>query len=136
MSLNTNDLTQIREIFIEGLEAVVLPRFDQMDIRFDRLEGDVDILKTDVAELKTDVAVLKTDMRQVKTELREVNQSLSRLEGRVEALENDVKELYAIVSQQSTTGKDYSKLSIEQKFLKMHAEFIQLAKQANITLPS
>ena len=150
MSLTTNDLGQIRQIFNEGLETIVLPRFDRLEEDVAELKTDVSILKTDVSILKTDVgelkadvsvlkndvSMLKSDVSTLKIDMREVKQDLNYLKGRVEALENDIKELYELVSEQSRADKISDKLSVEQKVLKMHAELIQIARQANVSLPS
>jgi hypothetical protein len=61
---------------------------------------------------------------------------LDMLEDKIISLENDLKELYKMVSDQSKQDKKYSKLTLEQKFIKMHNEFQLLAKQAGIILPS
>lgn len=149
MALDANDLDQIRQVFNEGIEILILPRFDEIDRHFGRvdkrldnleadvstLKSDMSVLKTDVSTLKTDVSTLKIDVSALKIDMREANRKLTDLGGKVEALDNDIRELYQLVSQKQSQGKSYDKLSIEQKFLKMHSEFAQLAKQAGIVLP-
>lgn len=139
MALDKNEIDQIRQVFnesfAEGIEALVIPRFDEMDRRFDALESDVSILKTDNSVLKMDVTFLKSDTSSLRSDMREVKILLANLEGKVMALENDIKELYRMVSDQTKQDKKFSKLTLEQKFIKMHNDFQLLAKQAGITLP-
>lgn len=152
MSLTEEDLTQVRDIVIEAIQAVVVPRFDELKTDIAGIKGDIRVLKEDVAALKEDVAALKEDVRILKSEMREVKEdvrilksdmrevkdSLSRLEGRLDALEADVKELYKMIAaagRQGSGDKKLARLSIEQKVLKMYEDFQLLAKEAGVTLP-
>ena len=57
----------------------------------------------------------------------------------IKALDNDVKEIYSMLStlQRSVfTDKQFSRLSLEQKLMTIHAETLAVAKQAGITLSS
>ena len=129
MALSKEDMQQIREVIIEGVEAVTGPRFDA-------LESDVAELKSDVVELKSDVIGLKTDMAEVMGSVRVLNMSMDELSGRVEALENDIKEIYIMLANQTQiTDKKFAKFSLEEKLLKLNAELISTAKQAGIVLP-
>lgn len=109
---------------LDALDVAVNPRLDA-------IEGDIDELKTDVSVLKTDVSALKSDMRQVK-------KSLERLEGRVEALEADIREIYLMLAdlqKSQVPNKQFKKLTLEQKLLKINAELLATAKEAGISLP-
>ena len=129
MALSKEDMQQIREVIIEGVEAVTGPRFDA-------LESDVAELKSDVVELKSDVIGLKTDMAEVMGSVRVLNMSMDELSGRVEALENDIKEIYIMLANETQiTDKKITKFSLEEKLLKLNAELISTAKQAGIVLP-
>jgi chromosome segregation ATPase len=131
MRLTDEDLSQVRDVVVSAIQELMLPRFDEHDQRFDAIEQDLRGVKDDVGGLKEDVRVLKTDMREVKN-------SLSRLEGRVEALEANIKELYAMVAVQKTTymDKKFSKLSVEQKVLRMYEDVKLLAQETGVTLPN
>lgn len=117
MSLTKQDLTDIRDIVLDALDVAVNPRLDA-------LEGSA-------AELKSDVAELKSDMREVKG-------SLSSLEGKVEALESDVKEMYRMIAElqkNTAPNKQFKKLTLEEKLLKINAELLAAAREAGISLP-
>jgi chromosome segregation ATPase len=131
MSLTNEDLSQVRDVMVEAIQAVVVPRFDA-------LATDIAEIKADVAVLKEDVAVLKEDAAVLKHEIREVKDSLGRLDGRIEALEADIKELYAMVKQQKPTYEDkqFDKLSVEQKILQTYANLKTIAIEAGVTLPN
>lgn len=145
MSLTNQDISKIRDIVLDAIEVAVSPRFDALEEDVAGIKTDVAILKTDVSELKTDVAVLKSDVAtlksdviDLKTGMRQVKGSLSSLEGKVEALEADVKEIYQMLAEQQkrdTPSKQFSKLTIEEKLLKLNDELLAAAKEAGISLP-
>ena len=143
MALSKEDMQQIREVIIEGVEAVTGPRFDALESDVAELKSDVVELKSDVAglksdvvELKSDVIGLKTDMAEVMGSVRVLNMSMDELSGRVEALENDIKESYIMwANETQSTDKKIAKFSLEEKLLKLNAELISTAKQAGIVLP-
>jgi len=68
-----------------------------------------------------------------------VEETIHPVRGDIEALGNDVKEIYEMLAelQKKPEGSEsFNKLNIEKKLLKLHAELIEAAKQAGITLPS
>lgn len=68
-----------------------------------------------------------------------VEETVNPLRGDLEALSNDIKDIYEMISKlQKSSGSNepFEKLSIEKKILKMHAELVEAAKQAGVTLPS
>ena len=68
-----------------------------------------------------------------------VEETVSPIKGDLQALGNDIKEIYDMITdlQKGSLGKEpSSKLGIEQKLLKLHADLIEAAKQAGVTLPS
>lgn len=138
MSLTDEDLSQVRDIIVGAIEALVLPRFDEHDKRFDEHDKRFEALEKDVRTLTTDMREVKEDVRVLKTDMREVKDSLGRLEGRVEALEADVKELYRMVatlSERKLPDERFTKLPVEQKVIQLYQDLQALAKQAGVTLP-
>jgi len=138
MSLDRTDITTIREIVLEALEAVVTPRFDDQDRRFERQDKRFERQDERFDRLEADIAEIKTDVRSLKHDMHEVKSSLSGLDGRVEALEADVKEPYAMMAamqKQTVLGKRSAKLSFERKVLQTYEDVLLLAKEAGITLP-
>ena len=69
--------------------------------------------------------------------MRGVKGSLGRVEGRVEELEADIKHLYRLFVPTPGAGRNgkTAKLSVEQKLLRLYADFQLLAKEAGVTLP-
>jgi len=68
-----------------------------------------------------------------------VEEAIHPVRGDIEALTNDVKEIYEMLAElqkKSVGSKSFEKLSIEKKLLKLHAELIEAARQADVTLPS
>ncbi len=68
-----------------------------------------------------------------------VEETVNPLRGDIEALSNDVKDIYEMISDlQKAIGVNgsFEKLSIEKKILRLHAQLIEAAKQAGVSLPS
>jgi peroxiredoxin family protein len=68
-----------------------------------------------------------------------VEETVEPIKGDIEALSNDVKEIYEMLAnpQNEVSGKaTFKKSSLEEKILRLHAELVEAAKQANVTLPS
>ena len=66
------------------------------------------------------------------------DKKLDPLFGKLEALENDIKEIYEMLSElqkATTVDRDFRKLSLEEKLLRVNAELIATAQQAGIQLP-
>lgn len=67
-----------------------------------------------------------------------VEETVNPLRGDIEALNNDIKEIYAMISELQSKmipDKQFQKLSLEEKLLKLNSELLAAAKQAGITLP-
>lgn len=70
---------------------------------------------------------------------RQTDEAIRPIQGELEALRNDIKDIYDMIAElQKTVGSDepFQKLSIEKKILRMHAELVEAARQAGVTLPS
>lgn len=81
------------------------------------------------------MSLTQTDLLQIRGIVEE---AVEPIHGKLNALHNDIKEIYDMLAdlQHSTiTDKKFSKLSIEEKLLKLNAELLAAAKQANIKLP-
>lgn len=68
-----------------------------------------------------------------------VEETVDPIKGDLNALGNDVKEIYAMISdlQKSPSGKrSFQNLSLEKKILNLHANLVEAARQAGVTLPS
>ena len=74
-----------------------------------------------------------------------VKEEVEPVRGDIKALTNDIEEIYdrlAILERSITRierkiipNRDFEKLNLEQKLLKLNAELISAAKQAGISLP-
>jgi selenophosphate synthase len=68
-----------------------------------------------------------------------VEETVNPLRGDIEALSNDIKDIYEMIGDlQKAIGVNgsFQKLSIEKKILRLHAELIEAARQAGVSLPS
>jgi hypothetical protein len=68
-----------------------------------------------------------------------VEETVDPLRGDVEALSNDIKDIYEMLAdlQKATSvNGSFEKLSIEKKILRLHAELLEAARQAGVSLPS
>jgi cell shape-determining protein MreC len=67
-----------------------------------------------------------------------VKEVLGPINGELEALRNDIQEIYDMLADsqsKATSNKEFQKLSLEQKLIKLNSELLSAAKQAGITLP-
>ncbi len=68
-----------------------------------------------------------------------VEETVSPIQGNLEALSNDIKEIYEMISEPQKEAKNTDSSqnsSIEEKLLRLHAELVEAAKQAGVTLPA
>jgi hypothetical protein len=82
------------------------------------------------------MALTYNDLQEIR---KIVEETVSPIKGDLEALSNDIKEIYGMIAdlqKSQKPDKDFSKLSIENKILKLHSQLIEAAKQAGVTLPS
>ena len=81
------------------------------------------------------MSLTNIDLADIRSILKE---ELRPLQGKLEALSNDIKEIYSMISDlrnKTLPNKQFQKLSIEQKLLKLNTELLSAAKQAEIQLP-
>ena len=81
------------------------------------------------------MSLTSTDLADIRGILKE---ELRPLQDELEALSNDIKEIYSIISDlqnKTLPEKQFQKLSVEQKLLKLNSELLFAAKQAGIQLP-
>lgn len=81
------------------------------------------------------MSLTSTDLADIRGILKE---ELRPLQGELEALSNDIKEIYGMISDlqnKTLPKKQFQKLSVEQKLLKLNSELLFAAKQAGIQLP-
>jgi hypothetical protein len=81
------------------------------------------------------MSLTSTDLADIRGILKE---ELRPLQGKLEALSNDIKEIYGMISDlqnKTLPEKQFQKLSVEQKLLKVNSELLFAAKQAGIRLP-
>ncbi len=67
-----------------------------------------------------------------------VKDELHPVFGEIEALRNDIKEIYDMISglqNRLSPDKQFQKLSVEEKLLKLNSELLAAANQAGISLP-
>jgi Skp family chaperone for outer membrane proteins len=70
---------------------------------------------------------------------KQTEESIKPIQGEMEAIRNDIAEIYDMITdlqKGSPSDKTFQKLSIEKKLLRLHAELVEAAKQAGVTLPS
>lgn len=75
------------------------------------------------------------DLQSIRSIIRE---EVAPVSGELEALRNDIKEIYDMISaleKRTNPTRDFNKLTIEQKLLKLNSELLMAAKQAGVNLP-
>lgn len=117
MALTNDDKQWIKGAIADGvvevLETVVLPRFDEHDKRFDRIEARLGLVEKRLESLESDVCILKQD---------------------VSALKQDMHAVIYKKPNRALVGKNFEKLSTEDKITIMHEELLKIAKHENVTL--
>ena len=90
MSLTKNDLKQINHLFIQGIESLILPQFEEIRADIAELQEDVSGLKEDVSGLKKDVSGLKKDVSSLKKDVSSLKQDVSSLKEGQKQLREDL----------------------------------------------
>ncbi|HUB94020.1 MAG TPA: hypothetical protein VMB52_05965 [Verrucomicrobiae bacterium] len=68
-----------------------------------------------------------------------IEETVNPLRGNVKTLSNDIKNIYQMIGDlQKAIGINgsFEKLTIENKILHLHAELVEVARQAGVSLPS
>lgn len=134
MSLTKQDLTDIRTVILEALQAVVEPRFEDLETRFDNLETEFRNFKSEMTSFKADMTSFRAETTR---RLSAIESQLTDMNGRLTALENDVMDIYKMLARKPTFGlgdKKYQKLSNNEKIQILDKEITNLAKHLNIPL--
>jgi hypothetical protein len=66
------------------------------------------------------------------------NEVIKPIQDELQALRNDIKDIYDMISDLQAKiipDRDFKKLTIEQKLLKLNSELLMAAKQAGVSLP-
>lgn len=82
------------------------------------------------------MSLTATNLQEIRNIFKE---ELEPVKGQLQALTNDIKEIYTMIAElqkRSGLDNDFSKLSIENKILKLHSQLKQAANQAGVVLPS
>lgn len=69
---------------------------------------------------------------------KQTNEAIKPIQSELKALRNDIKEIYDMIAElqgKILPEKQFQKLSVEQKLLKLNSELLFAAKQAGIQLP-
>lgn len=143
---------QVRDVVVEVLEAVVLPRFDALEermnrfelrmdgleIRMDSLEHRMDGLERRIGGLENRIGGLEGRVTDIEVQMHAIRTRLDDIDGRLTAIEDDVKELYSMVAQvQKAQGADrkFMALSTDAKIRRLHSQITTLAEAEGIILP-
>jgi hypothetical protein len=81
------------------------------------------------------MSLTSTDLADIRGILKE---ELEPIQGELKALGNDIKDIYQMIfdlQNKTLPNKQYQKLSVEQKLLKLNSDLLMAAKQAGVRLP-
>lgn len=123
MALTKDDIQQIREVVIVGLEILAVPRFDA-------LEKDAAELKEGVTTLKQDMTEVKQAVSELKTSVGSLNDKFDNLEGQVSGLERDIREIYIMLAKKEAGAPNFNKLNLEQKIRTTYDRIQVITKEA------
>jgi hypothetical protein len=68
----------------------------------------------------------------------QITEVIKPIQNELQALRNDIKEIYDMFSgleEKIMPDKQFEKLSLEEKLLKLNSELLSVARQAGISLP-
>jgi hypothetical protein len=129
MSLDQKDAATIRNIFIEGIEELVIPRFESLEERMLGQERATHALKTQV---ETEFVAFNNRVRLLSDDVKTLGQKIG-------GLQSDVEEIYdRIVKIEKNVIVDIesmSKLSKKDQVLQLNAAVVALAHAHGVTLP-
>jgi hypothetical protein len=69
---------------------------------------------------------------------KQTNEAITPIQGELEALRNYVKDIYEMIAELKKNvmpGRQFQKLSLEEKLLRLNSELLAAAKQAGVKLP-
>jgi chromosome segregation ATPase len=131
MSLTKQDLADIRTVFLEAYEAIIAPRFEDIEKQLDGLKAGQASLEAGQAKTNHRLDDLAADNAAAVRELKDMH-------GRLETLENDIHELYKMTPAKPSTdfaSKAYQNLSDKKKLFVLNQELHTLAKHFGVALP-
>ena len=151
MSLSKEDLSDVRDIVIDALEALVLPRFDNLEHRMDRLEGRMDGLENRMGNLEGRMDGLEGRMGSIEgrmgnlevgqheqtRQIRALSDNINNIDRRLKALEADIKELYAMVGTIQPVSPASNLHEVNETYQRMdylERSMLKLAHHVNVTL--
>ena len=103
MSLTTDDLRQIRDIFESSLARYT----DEA-----------------VKPIQNELAAIRNDLKEIYDRLISLETRMTNMEGRMTRLESKIM-----------PEKEFEKLTVKQKLLRLNSELLIAAKQAGVSLP-
>ncbi|MBL8121959.1 hypothetical protein JNM87_04400 [Candidatus Saccharibacteria bacterium] len=140
MSLSATDKDDIRAIFNEGFEMLILPQFDRLDLRMDGLEGRMDGLENHISSLEREFRDFKDETR---TKLSVLEAKIERIETsageRFDNVEEDVRMLYRLVDKLENGTKEekmFAEKVIVENLPTIYKALQIIAKKHNIKLPA
>lgn len=121
MSLTKEDISQIRDIVIEGMELFTAPIHDKLDEHSRKLDEHSEILKEHSNRLTA-----------IESRLTSIEERLDWIEGQIQAILNDIKELYDLTA--IKLDPNFEKLDDEAKIRTLYKYVTATAKAMNIKL--
>lgn len=140
MSLTTQDLSQIRTVVVDAvndaIDALVTPRFDELENRMDRLEEQVGRLEARVSSLEERLTALEVVQNETNRRLSDMERRLSSIEADIATVKNDVMALYELAGKPMVLSfdKGFDALSNVDKLRTLHDYNLKLAKHLGIKL--
>ena len=126
---------KIRQVFLEGYEAVIAPRFDGLDERIDKLETRVMTLESGQAETNRRLSALESSQRETNRRLNSLETVSQKTLDRLECIENDIQSIYELISDIQKGDKSFRKKDVEQKILHAYKLVLSVAEEAGVQLP-
>ena len=117
MSLTTDDLRQIRDIFESSLARYT-------DEAVKPIQNELAAIRNDLKEIYDRLISLETRMTSMEGIMTNMEGRMTNMEGRMTRLESKIM-----------PEKEFEKLTVKQKLLRLNSELLIAAKQAGVSLP-
>jgi peptidoglycan hydrolase CwlO-like protein len=93
MSLTTNDLKQIRDVFDSAFDA----KFDARVIpRFEKAEGEIKALRNDIKDIYNDMAIMKSDISFIKSDIINLKNDMTVVKSDIKIMRTNIQDLQSV----------------------------------------
>lgn len=129
MPLTKQDLQDIKGVVNEAIVEVVAPALEDLTGEVHKNRDEIEKNRNAIEKNRDAIEKNRVAIKHLEHSVDRLDSRIASLEKRVETLENDVREIYLMLAKRPK-GDD-----LEEKLIHTYRQVLQLASEANITLP-